>query len=199
MPVSLRKVSKYSEIIYTIVKAKDWENATDNIFLLEDAAQGLNTEINGEKLLLPTLNTKIASLKATITDKNHLAAMHHANQITLIAGAIATHFQQKVPIEVTQLNYYAHELEIWAPTGNKAWLHKTANHMRRTWYTVRPAILVRGGIAQTHKFDGLINRLEIASSATEYSHLAPPLLQETDKLENMFLTTKYANPSAPVL
>ncbi|GAA6616092.1 hypothetical protein [Scytonema sp. NUACC26] len=197
IPVSLNKISTYSKIIYALVKSKDWQNATENVFLLEESARGLNTEINGEKLLLPKLNSKIVSLKATIAAKNHLAAMHNANQITLIAATIAMHFQAKIPIEVTQLNYYGRELEIWASTGNKAWLHKTASNMCRTWYAARPTILTRGGIARARKFDRLINRVEVASSATEYSHLAPPLLNEMDDLENVFLTTQYANPSNP--
>ncbi|MFL9455780.1 MULTISPECIES: hypothetical protein [Nostocales] len=197
IPVSLSKVSHYSKIVYSTVKAKDWQRATENLFFLEDSAQGMNHEINGEKSQLAKLNSKIASLKGTIAVRDRLTAMHYANQITLIAATFVTHFQPRVPLEVTQLNYYGRELEIWTPTGNKAWLHKTANHMRLTWYTVRPSILVRGGIDRAQKFDKLIDRVEVASSAAEYSHLTPPLLQEMDNLEDVFLKTSYTNPSTP--
>ncbi|GAB1544029.1 hypothetical protein NUACC21_67050 [Scytonema sp. NUACC21] len=186
LPVSLTKVGQYSKTIYNTAKANDWKNATKNLSLLECAVKDLNTEVKGEKILISRLNSKIAILKATVSAKNGLAAMHNANQVMLIAANMAVQFQQKVPVEVTLLHYYGHELEIWAPTGNRAWLHKTADNMRSTWYRIRPSVLVHSGTSQTQKFDTLIERVEMASSAQEYSHLATFLLDEMDKIEGVY-------------
>ena len=42
-----------------------------------------------------------------------------------------------VPVEVTRLDYYGRELEIWAEVGTMARLKATASGMRHQWDTVR--------------------------------------------------------------
>ncbi|MEA5554728.1 hypothetical protein VB713_27760 [Anabaena cylindrica UHCC 0172] len=106
--------------------------------------------------------------------------------MTLLAANITKEFEPKVPVEVTLLDYYGRELEIWSATGNTSQLKKTASEMRRTWNAVRPSILARGGTAQVQKFDGLVASVEAAKSSKDYGRLATPVLDEVDNLEKVF-------------
>ncbi|OKH15490.1 hypothetical protein NIES592_05180 [Fischerella major NIES-592] len=187
VPSSLGQVGEYGESIYDMAKANDWTKATANLTLLENAAKSLHTEIKGEnKTQLAQLDSKIAALKGTVTAKNRISAMRDANQVTLIAANITKEFEPKVPIEITLLDYYGRELEIWSATGNTSQLKKTASEMRRTWNAVRLTILARGGTAQVQKFDGLVASVEAAKSSKDYARLTTPVLDEVDNLEKVF-------------
>ncbi|MEH1965277.1 hypothetical protein [Nostoc sp.] len=187
VPTSLGQVGEYGESVYDMAKANDWTKATANLTFLENAAKSLRTEIKGKnKTGLVQLDAKIAALKGTVTDKNRISAMRDANQVTLIAANITKEFEPKVPVEVTLLDYYGRELEIWSITGNTSQLKTTASEMRRTWNAVRPSILARGGTTQVQKFDGLVASVEAAKLSRDYAHLATPVLDEVDNLEKVF-------------
>jgi hypothetical protein len=187
VPSSLGQVGEYGESIYDMAKANDWTKATANLTLLENAAKSLHTEIKGDnKTQLVQLDSKIAALKGTVTAKNRISAMRDANQVTLIAANITKEFEPKVPIEITLLDYYGRELEIWSATGNTSQLRTTASQMRRTWNAVGLSILARGGTAQVQKFDGLVASVEAAKSSKDYGRLATPVLDEVDNLEKVF-------------
>lgn len=187
VPTSLSQVGEYGESVYDVAKANDWTKATANLTSLENTAKNLNTEIKGEnKTELAQLNSKIAALKGAVITKNRISAMRDANQVTLIAANITKEFEPKVPVEVTLLDYYGRELEIWLITGNTSQLKTTASQMRRTWNTVRPSILARGGTTQVQKFDGLVASVEVAKSSKDYAPLATLVLDEVDNLEKVF-------------
>ncbi|WP_373530716.1 sporulation protein YpjB [Nostoc sp.] len=187
LPTSLSQVGEYGESVYDMAKANDWTKATANINLLENALKSLHTEIKGEnKPELAQLNSKIAALTQAVTTKNRISAMHKANQVTLIAANITKEFKPKVPVEVTLLDYYGRELEIWSATGNTSNLKTTASEMHRTWNAVRPSILARGGTAQVQKFDGLVASVEAAKSSKDSARFATSVLDEVDNLEKVF-------------
>ncbi|MCW5318587.1 hypothetical protein GTQ43_34270 [Nostoc sp. KVJ3] len=187
VPTSLSQVGEYGESVYDMAKANDWTKATANLNLLENAAKSLHTEIKGDnKPELAQLNFKIAALTQAVTTKNRISAMHKANQVTLIAANITREFKPKVPVEVTLLDYYGRELEIWSATGNTSNLKTTASEMRRTWNAVRTSILARGGTTQVQKFDVLVASIEAAKSSKDYARLATPILDEVDNLEKVF-------------
>ncbi|WP_234711195.1 hypothetical protein [Nostoc punctiforme] len=170
-----------------MAKANDWTKATANLTSLQNAAKSLRTEIKGKnKTELVQLDAKIAALKGAVTDKNRISAMRDANQVTLISANITKEFEPKVPVEVTLLDYYGRDLEIWSITGNTSQLKTTASEMRRTWNAVRPSILARGGTTQVQKFDGLVASVEAAKLSRDYAHLATPVLDEVDNLEKVF-------------
>ncbi|WP_315791249.1 sporulation protein YpjB [Fischerella sp. JS2] len=187
VPTSLSQVSEYGESVYDMAKANDWTKATANLTSLENTAKSLRTEIKSEnKTELAQLDSKIAALKGAVTAKNRISAMHDANQVTLIAANITKEFKPKVPVEVTLLDYYGRELEIWSATGNTSKLKTTASQMRRTWNAVRPSILAHGGTTQVQKFDGLVASIEAAKSSKDYARLVTPVLDEVDNLEKVF-------------
>ncbi|MEA5626200.1 hypothetical protein [Nostoc sp. UHCC 0251] len=187
VPTSLGQVGEYGESVYDMAKANDWTKATANLNLLGNAAKSLHTKINVQnKTELAQLDSKIATLTKAVTAKNRISAMRDANQVTLIAVNIIKEFEPKVPVEVTLLDYYGRELEIWSATGNTSHLKTTASEIRRTWNAVRPSILARGETIQLQKFDALFASVEAAKSSEDYARLATPILDEVDNLEKVF-------------
>ena len=90
-----------------------------------------------------------------------------------------------VPVEVTRLDYYGRELEIWAEVGTIARLKATASGMRRQWDTVRSRV-EGNNRAEAEKFEALVARVERARTPKEYSPLTSRVLEEVDHLESVF-------------
>lgn len=187
IPTSLSKVSEEGENIYDMAKVNDWSKTSASLTSLENAAKSLHTQIQGKnKPELAQLDSRIAALKGTVTTKNRLATMQNGNQVTLIAAQITKQFEPKVPVEITLLDYYGRELEIWSATGNTGKLKVTANEMRLTWDAVRPSILAHKADVEAQKFDALVASVQAAKSPQEYNRLATPVLNQVDTLEKVF-------------
>lgn len=184
IPVSLKQVGEYGEATYDFAKASNWAKATANLSSLQNAAKNLRK--NTDSKLIIQLDKRIATLSQAVKMKNRPAAMHDANQVTLIAANITEEFQGKVPVEITLLDYYGRELEIWTSQGNTTKLKATANDIQRTWKKVRPAIEARKGSAQAQKFDYLVKRVVAAKVDADYARLSTPILNEVDNLEKVF-------------
>ncbi len=132
------------------------------------------------------LDKSIATLSQAVKTKNRQAAMRDANQVTLNAAKITEEFEGKVPVEITLLDYYGRELEIWAAQGNTAKLKATANDIQRTWKKVRPAVEAHKGSAQVQKFNSLVDRVVAAKVPTDYGRLSTSILNDVDNLEKVF-------------
>ncbi|MFO0171748.1 MAG: hypothetical protein ACK51W_04570, partial [Aphanizomenon sp.] len=109
-----------------------------------------------------------------------------SNQITFVVTEMNKNFPKKIPIEVTLLNYYERELEIWIPSGNKPWLTKTVKNINRTWLSIRPLVLAHGNKIEAHKFDILMVTLNQASLFNDYIEITTLLPREQDNLERVF-------------
>ncbi|PSM50366.1 hypothetical protein C7Y66_04235 [Chroococcidiopsis sp. CCALA 051] len=187
VPVALSQVGESGESIYDMAKINNWTKATANLNSLQSAAKQLDAQIEGKsKAELARLNSSIVALSQAVNAKDRQSAMRDANQVTLIAAKMTVPFEPRVPVEVTLLDYYGRELDIWTAQGNTAKLRTTTGEMRRTWNALRPSILARGGSAQVKKFDTLITRVEAAKLTSEYGRLATPILDEVDNLEKVF-------------
>jgi hypothetical protein len=112
--------------------------------------------------------------------------MRVANQVTLIAANLTEPFALKVPVDVTRLDYYGRELEIWAAADDEAKLRETAAEMRKTWDRLRPTVVDHKAAAEAKQFDELVARVEAAKSSREYSLAATSVLEGVDNLENVF-------------
>lgn len=184
IPVSLNQVGEYGESIYDAAKVQNWTKTTTELKKLQDAAKQLSTEVKDRDTT--DLNRSIVALEQTITAKARQAAMQNANQVTLITAKMTAEYKPKVPIEVTLLDYYGRELEIWAEARDTAKLKTTALEIERTWNSVRSSIQQRGGTGQVEKFDTLVAKVKMAKSPTDYGSLATPILDEVDNLEKVF-------------
>lgn len=182
----LNKISDYATSIYNIVKLKKWREAEPDIARLQTSFQQLKNEMNMSNAELAQLYSNITALKSSVAANSH-QAMCDANQMTLTTAKLAKHFDPKVPIEVAMLDYYGRELEIWTATENTTKLRTAVEKLRQTWEALRPSIQSRGGSTQLENFeDTLIALVEKASSPTEYSLLATPILGEVKNLRKLF-------------
>ncbi|MDQ3474352.1 MAG: hypothetical protein M3447_11510 [Acidobacteriota bacterium] len=184
-PKSLAKAGEYAENVYDMAKANDWTNAAAKLGLLKESTTMLSSEVKG-RARLDRLASGVTTLDKAVAAKNRETAMREANQMTLIVANLTAVYQLAVPIEVTKLDYYGRELEIWSTAKDTKKLQATVVEMRRTWDAVRPAIVSHKGSAEAKKFDELVAKVEKAKTPDQYAQLATPVLNEVDNLEKVF-------------
>ncbi len=185
-PKALADAGEYGENVYDMAKANDWKKAAEKLNLLKESATRLKSDVQGGGGELDRLASGIMALDKAVTSKNRQAAMREANQITLIVANLNAPYKLAVPVEVTKLDYYGRELEIWSAEKDTRKLQAIAIEIRRTWDAVRPSIESHNGAAEAKKFDELVARVEKARTPEEYAQLATPVLDEVDNLEKVF-------------
>ena len=182
----LTKISHSSQQIYKLVKAHHWRKAQAENKKLQNLTKDLTTKFKPKTIQLQKLTDKSNLLDTAIANKDSEIIMRSSNQITFVVTEMNKNFPKKIPIEVTLLNYYERELEIWIPSGNKPWLTKTAKNINRTWLSIRPLVLSHGNKIEVHKFDILMVTLNQASLFNDYIEITTLLQREQDNLERVF-------------
>jgi len=166
VPPSLANVGEYGENIYDAAKAGNWTRAADKLRGLKDAAHQVRLDVRNANT--DRLDAQIGSVDKAVVDKDRLAAMREANQVTLIAANMSQPFNPKIPVDVVKLDYYGRELEIWTAAKNSGKLQSTVIAMHSTWDGIRPAVELRGGSAEAQQFDGLMTQLQNARKPVNY-------------------------------
>jgi hypothetical protein len=185
VPTSLSNAGEYGENVYDYAKANDWKNANVKLAALRDAVRNVHAEVQNTGAAGDRLNTNVAALDRAMTAKDRLATMREANQVTLDVANMTTASKLTVPVEVTRLDYYGRELEVWAQARDANKLQATAREMRQTWNSLRPSIGAHSA-AQAKKFDTLVAQVESAKKPADYARVARPVLNEVDNLEKLF-------------
>lgn len=184
-PKTLADAGEYGENVYDMAKASNWTKAAAKLNLLKESATRLKTAVQNASEL-DRLASGITLLDQAVKLRNRQTAMREANQVTLIVANLNMPYKLAVPIEVTKLDFYGRELEIWSAEKDTDKLHSTAVEMRRTWDAVRPAIESHNGKTEAKRFGDLVAKVEQAKTPDEYARLATPVLDEVDNLENVF-------------
>jgi hypothetical protein len=182
----LTKISRSSQHIYKLAKAHHWRKAQAENKKIQNFTKDLETKSPSKILQFKKLIAKIYLLDHAITNKDSQIAMRSSNQITFVVARMNENFPEKIPVEVTLLNYYERELEICIPTRNKPWLGKTARNISRTWLSIRPLVLAHGDTTEVAKFDMLIATLNHASLFNDYTQITTSLQKEQENLEKIF-------------
>ncbi len=186
VPAALVDAGEHAENLYDAAKAKAWRTAARRLKALETDVARLHPEADsapaGES---DRLERQVAALKSSVARRQRQATMVAANQVTLIAANMTAVYAPRVPVEVTRLDFYGRELEIWAETGEAARLDSATRGVRREWDAVHPAVSARSP-AVARKFDTLVARVERAGSPAEYRRLAQVELAQVDDLERVF-------------
>jgi hypothetical protein len=131
------------------------------------------------------LDGNVAALDRAVSSKDRLATMREANQMTLDVANMTTAYKLNVPVEVTRLDYYGRELEVWAQAQDANKLQATAREMRREWDGLRPSIEARSAM-EAKKIDALVAQVEGSRMPADYARVATPMLDEVDNLEKLF-------------
>lgn len=185
VPAAVAAVGHHAENAYDMAKLSDWAKARVVVDSLKGAAAQVDTMSQaGDQRA--SLRTSVAALDAAVTARRRDAALRESNHLTEVGAELARPFKPLVPTEVTLLDYYGRELEIWAAAGNAGKLRETSAAIRRTWDELRPQIAAHGGAAESARFDSLVTRVDAARATRDYAALATPVLDEVDNLEKVF-------------
>jgi PBP1b-binding outer membrane lipoprotein LpoB len=185
VPTSLANAGEYGENVYDYAKAKDWKNAEVKLAALKDAVKNVSTDVKSQSAAVNRLDTNVSALDRAVTAKNQQATMREANQVTLDVADMTTAYKLSVPVEVTKLDYYGRELEVWAQAKDANKLQVTARDMRQTWDNLRPSIETHSA-TEAKKFDTLVAQVESAKTPAASAQVATPVLNEVDNLEKLF-------------
>lgn len=185
VPGSLANAGEYGENIYDYAKANNWKMADAKLAALKDAIKQVHTDVKNQSTAVDHLDTNAAALDRAVAAKDRQAAMQEANQVTLDVANMTTAYKLSVPVEVTKLDYYGRELEVWAQVKDATKLQATAREMRQTWDSLRPTIAAKS-TTEANKFEGLVAQVESAKTPADYDRVATPVLDEVDNLEKLF-------------
>ena len=186
LPAPVEAVGHHSENAYDMAKAADWTKARASADSLKAAVAVPSLEAGGATRLSDDLRTAAQALERAVAARDRMAGMQQANHITELGARLAAGYPSQVPSDVTLLDYYGRELEIWAGAKNGAKLRETAAAMRHVWIALRPQVLAKGGVAEATQFDALVAEVERAKTPAAYGKVATPVLDAVDKLENVF-------------
>jgi len=185
VPTALSNAGEYGENVYDYAKANDWKNADFKLAALRDAVKKVRTDVKNKNAAVDRLDGNVAALDRAATAKDRQAAMREANQVTLDVANMTRAYKLSVPAEVTKLDYYGRELEVWAQAQDTNKLQATAREMRQTWDSLRPSIEAHG-IKEAKKFDALVAQVESGKTPANYARVATLVLNEVDNLEKLF-------------
>jgi hypothetical protein len=185
VPTSLSNAGEFGENVYDYAKANDWKNADVKLAALKDAIKSVRADVKNQSAGVDRLATNVATLDHAVAAKDRQATMREANQVTLDVANMTTAYKLTVPVEVTKLDYYGRELEVWAQAKDANKLQATAGEMRQTWDSLRSSI-GSGNATEAKKFDALVARVAAAKTPADYARVATPVLNEVDNLEKLY-------------
>lgn len=182
VPVSLSDAGEYGENTYDMAKAKNWTKAAEKLHELKQS----QSQMANDGIKSAELDAAIAALDMDVAAKDETATLRDANQVTFIVADLTAKYNPPIPVEVTKLDYYGRELEIWSMAKDDAKLKSTAQNLRQTWNGVKPKVEAKGGAKQAQNFEMLVAKLDAAQNTNDYAKVAAPILDEVDNLEKVF-------------
>lgn len=178
-PQAFLDAAEYAENIYDLAKASDWRGASAKLTALQIVVRKLPPPANQE------LENNAETLEKAILAKKQILAQSEANQITLRMAELQTRYSLEVPVEIAKLDYYGRELEVRTMRSGEQDLATVASGLRRTWDAVRPEV-ERRDPPEALRFEGLVAKVEASKARRDQRRLAVLILDEVDKLENVF-------------
>jgi hypothetical protein len=185
VPQALADAGEYGENVYDAAKANDWKTANAKLASLKEAATQVHADAGKQVAAEDRLDANVAALAGAVSAKDRPAVMREANQVTFDVANMTAAYKLSVPVEVTRLDYYGRELEVWAQATDTNKLQATAREMRQTWDALRPSIEAKSA-TEAKKFEALVARVESAKTPADYARVATPVLNEVDNLEKLF-------------
>jgi hypothetical protein len=185
-PSAIEDLGHYAEDAYDQAKLADWTKGRASVEALKAASRRLSPAEKKDASLAGQLDRAVTSLDMALTRRDKPAAMREANLLTRLDAELSRPFKPAVPADVTLLDFYGRELEIWSSARDAAKLRSTVADMATTWRGLRPQVVAKGGAAVASRFDSLVKQAQSASSVDTLARLATPILDEVDNLEKVF-------------
>lgn len=184
VPAAIEALGHHAENAYDMARISDWARtraSADSVRPAIDSLSAGSTTADAR-----AARSTLQELDRAIADRSRQLALVAANRLTELGARLAAPHAPRVPAEVTLLDYYGRELEIWAAEGDLARLRLTGDSIRVTWQAVKPRIEQRGGTADAASFEALVQKVQRARTTSEFGALATPILDEVDRLESVF-------------
>lgn len=184
VPPPIAAVGHLAENAYDFVLAGDWTKSRAAADSLRNAVAAIDTA-GLDHAILGQLRAENDALQRSVAAGSKSKALVQANALTASAARLAAPFGPRVPAEVTLLDHYGRELEIWSAAKNEKQLLATARAITATWKTLRPSVSARDS-SEAVRFGDLVTRVENARTIPDYAALAKPVLDAVDLLEGVF-------------
>ncbi len=186
VPPAVEALGHFAEDAYDQAKLGQWTRAQTAVDSLRAAVGSLTAAPGRPSPSVTEVRTSVDALAQSITAKDRAAALRDANQLTAVGARLSETYHPQFPAEVTMLDFYGRELEIWSDANDLPKLQGTSTAMRRSWDAVRPAVLAHGGAAESAQFEALVRRVEAAKTPDAFGATATPVLDAVDVLEAVF-------------
>lgn len=179
VPPAIEAVGHHAENAYDMTKMNDWAKARASV-------DSLDVALAADSATRAAVDSTLQQLRGAIAGRNGRSGMVAANRLTEIGARLSERYAPAVPVDVTLLDYYGRELEIWAASRDLPKLRETGNAISSTWESLRARVEQRGGTAEAMRFGELVQRVRQARTVPDYAALATPILNEVDALEGVF-------------
>lgn len=186
VPAALRDAGERGEGVYDSANVHNWNSAGMELALLKEAVSKVRANLANQRETRERLRAHVATLERAVAAKDRLAAMREANHVTLDVAEMTAAHKPTVPVAVTKLDYDGRELRIWSEANDANQLQATARAIRQEWDALRPMVAARDA-AEANAFDALVAQVERAQTPAESARLATAMLDEVDKLEQVFV------------
>lgn len=184
-PSSLTDAGRFAKNIYQYASANDWRNAAFEVTALGDAIKEVRAEVEGQSDLKDDLYGHALATDRAVTEHTRSVAMREANEVTLAVIEMTTAYELRVPIELSKLDYYGRELQIWAEAQDITRLQTTTFQLIREGNRLRRAIDARSPV-EGGRLGTLLAQIEGAETFADYASLSKSVRDEVDRLERLF-------------
>ena len=183
---AIEELGHYAEDAYDQAKVADWAKGKVSVDGVKAAVRRLGPAERRDAALARQIDGAVSSLDKAVSARDKGAAMREANLLTRLDAELSRPFKPAVPADVTLLDYYGRELEIWSSAGDEAKLRSTVAAMGTTWRSLRRQVVAHGGSNVAGRFDSLVEKAEATGNLDALTRLATPILDEVDRLEGVF-------------
>jgi hypothetical protein len=185
-PPALEQLGEHAEDLYDQLQAANWTKAAADYAWFKTGLQELEKTPGPAPQSRQDITAAVGKLGQEIKAKRQQAAMAAANRVTWLVMQTSSSYKLPVPIAVGQLDYYGRELQVWSLSKDKQRLATTVADLTKTWQSLKPQVLARGGHQQATQFDKLVAQLQQTTDPGALNKLATPILDEVDNLEKVF-------------
>ena len=192
LPKAIYNTGEAAEDLVDYVQASNWNKVKLKINEINNLYNSYRSEVIQNKLspqLLDFYSMYVEQLNSALNAKNSDQIAFAANQITGIGVDFASHFKQKIPTEVSRLDYLGRELLLEAKDNNSIAVNRRLGDIDETWSVLKPDIVSHNGNKQAKVFESLVSKIKSLKSqlnSAEYRKTVNKYSDQIDNLEKLF-------------
>ena len=184
-PSSLIDAARFAENVYNYANVNDWKNAAFEVTALGGAIKELRAQIEDESEFKADLYGGALALDRAVTEQNRWLTMRAANDVTFAVMEMTSEYEPKVQSELSKLDYYGRELEVWSEAQDIDRLQATTLQLIREGNRLRRAVDARSAV-EGERLGILLTQMQGAETFTDYAQLSKSVRDEVQRLEKLF-------------